>query len=599
MNLKNQTQTLGQWKSKYHNLLDSLNIGYLLIDKGYDCHDVNQTFLQMVGGTRAQYVGHNMRDWYSAEEFQLLHDYVEPTISNMIKGKSKNPIMYYQFEWFFYHSNGEKIPFLITCALNVDDELSLRASYATCVDIREQKRIQAELEKEKNMIETILFGIGDCVTIFDSKGKLLLTNQQGVEIRGGRKKPLLPLKVSNKTEMALTVNGEKRQFLGQIEAVRNQQGEILAYAEILKDVTSEIKLEETQNELFQIKREIKRLGLNSEMIGVSHSMRNVFDAITRCAEVDSTVLILGETGVGKELVARSIHNQSPRTNKPFVTVNCGALPESLLESELFGHVKGAFTGAVSTRKGLFREAEGGTLFLDEIGELNITMQVKLLRALQEREVRPVGSSKMYPIDVRVMAATHQNLAEMIKENDYRRDLYYRLAVISLMVPPLRERKEDILPLADHFLKKYSTRFKRKLKKLDHNIQQILLDYAWPGNIRELENCIEHTLAMTRGSKITPSSLPVQVLGLRNATPGNNPLSETQQVIVGATSRNDEIFSSEKTTLTRPGLKPWELEDKKAIEDSLIRNKGNRTRTAKDLGVCRATLWRKINLYQIR
>ena len=587
-----------QWKSKYHNLLDSLNIGYLLIDINYDCHDVNQTFLQMVGSTRDQYVGHNMRDWYSDEEFQLLYDFVEPTVANIIKEKSKDPIKYYQFEWFFYHSNGGKIPFLITCALNVDDELSLRATYATCVDIREQKRIQAELEREKNMIETILFGIGDCVTIFDSEGNLLLSNPQGVEIRGRRRRPLIPLKISNKKEIPLMVNGEQRQFLGRIEAVRDKQGTILAYAEILKDLTSEIKLEETQKELFQIKREIKRLGLNYEMIGVSNAMRNVFDAIARCSEVDSTVLILGETGVGKELVARSIHNQSARRNRTFVTVNCGALPEPLLESELFGHVKGAFTGAVSTSKGLFREAEGGTLFLDEIGELSPTMQVKLLRALQEREIRPVGSSKTHQVDVRVMATTHKDLAEMIKENDFRRDLYYRVAVIPLVVPPLRERKEDILPLANHFLKKYSNRYKRKLKPLDHAIQQILLDYSWPGNIRELENCIEHAVAMTKGSNIKPSSLPVQIVAPRDVITQYNYLSNTKTGLAEATDQRNSFLVSEKSNLMRPSLKPWELEEKKTIEDSLIRHKGNRTRTAKDLGICRATLWRKINLYQI-
>lgn len=199
---KNISQTMGQWKSKYHKLMDSLNIGYLLIDKNYECHDVNQTFLQMVGGTRVQYVGHNMQDWYSVEEFQLLSDNVDRMVADIIDNKSKDPIMYYQFEWFFYHSNGDKIPVLVTCALNVDDELSWSATYATCVDIREQKRIQAELGREKNLIETILFGIGDCVTVFDSKGNLLLSNQQGMEIRGRRKKSLLPLNISKKRDYA-------------------------------------------------------------------------------------------------------------------------------------------------------------------------------------------------------------------------------------------------------------------------------------------------------------------------------------------------------------------------------------------------------------
>jgi transcriptional regulator with PAS, ATPase and Fis domain len=197
-----------------------------------------------------------------------------------------------------------------------------------------------------------------------------------------------------------------------------------------------------------------------------------------------------------------------------------------------------------------------------------------------------------------MAATHRNLNEMIKKNDYRRDLYYRLAVIPLTVPPLRERKEDILPLADHFLKKYSNKYKRELKTLDHTIQQMLLDHSWPGNIRELENCIEHALAMTKGPTITPSSLPVQIVAPRNGMTKSNYLSETETGIAGTANQNNQIFVSNRANLMRFDLKPWELEEKKSIEEALLRHKGNRTLTAKDLGICRATLWRKINLYQI-
>ena len=243
------------------------------------------------------------------------------------------------------------------------------------------------------------------------------------------------------------------------------------------------------------------------LVGVSRKMRTVFDLISRIGRTTSTVLITGESGTGKELVARAIHKNSPRTAKPFISINCGAMPETLLESELFGYERGAFTGAVKDKKGLFQEAEGGTVFLDEIGEMSVTMQVKLLRALQERVVRRVGGSQELPIDVRIICATNKDLAKKVTENTFREDLYYRINVIPLPIPPLRERREDIPYLVSHFLKKVSTEQGIPPRRITTEAMRLLENHPWPGNVRELENLIERTVALEPSEIITSASLP--------------------------------------------------------------------------------------------
>jgi DNA-binding NtrC family response regulator len=247
------------------------------------------------------------------------------------------------------------------------------------------------------------------------------------------------------------------------------------------------------------------------LIGVSRRMRAVFDLVERIGRTTSTVLITGESGTGKELIARAIHRSSPRAARPFVSINCGALPESLLESELFGHEKGAFTGAVREKKGLFKEAEGGTLFLDEIGETSVAMQVKLLRTLQERVVRRVGGNVEEPVDVRIICATNKDLAKMVAEKTFREDFYYRIAVIPLPIPPLRERREDIPLLVRHFLRQVAEEQGIAEKKITTEAMRLLEAHPWPGNVRELENLIERTVALEAGSLVSTSSLPESFL----------------------------------------------------------------------------------------
>ncbi len=252
-----------------------------------------------------------------------------------------------------------------------------------------------------------------------------------------------------------------------------------------------------------------------EIVGGNPKMRQVYALIERIAPATSSVLIQGESGTGKELVAKAIHQRSLRSRQPFVAINCGGLPETLLESELFGHAKGAFTGAIATKKGLFDTASGGTLFLDEIGETSPAMQVKLLRALQEKRIRPVGGNDEHPVDARVLAATNQDLQKMVQDKRFREDLYYRVNVISIVMPPLRERREDIPLLVRFFTEKYARLWGKEVPALTQEAMRALEKYPWPGNVRELENVTERAMALAQGPRIERRDLPDEVRGFQS------------------------------------------------------------------------------------
>jgi transcriptional regulator with PAS, ATPase and Fis domain len=248
------------------------------------------------------------------------------------------------------------------------------------------------------------------------------------------------------------------------------------------------------------------------IVATSDAMRAVLEMVQRVAPTDATVLIQGESGTGKELIARAIHENSKRSDAAFIPINCGALPENLLESELFGHVKGAFTGAHQNKKGLFEEADGGTIFLDEIGETTPPTQVKLLRVLQDGEVRRVGGNTGVKTDVRIIAATNQRLQSSIQAGAFREDLYYRLQVILIHLPPLRERKEEILPLVQYYLNLYTQKFNKPVKGLSEDARQALMEYSWPGNVRELANVVERAVILCRGDEVHPEDFALTVGG---------------------------------------------------------------------------------------
>ncbi len=310
---------------------------------------------------------------------------------------------------------------------------------------------------------------------------------------------------------------------------------------------------------------------SSIIVGGSPAMRKVADLIERVGESDASVLIHGETGTGKELVARAVHNKSKRREGPFVAINCAAVPHSLLESELFGHARGAFTDAKATRVGLFQQANGGTLFLDEIGELPIDVQPKLLRALQERKVRPVGDNREIPYDARIVAATNRDLENEVHEKRFREDLYYRINVVKLEVPPLRSRGSDTLHLAHHFLKQFAERSAKPTLELSERAAERLMAYEWPGNVRELENCIEHAVALARFDQVTVEDLPEKLRGYLAGS------------FVATANDPTEIVTME------------ELEKRYLLRVfTLVGN--NKSRAAEVLGIDRRTMYRKLERY---
>jgi transcriptional regulator with PAS, ATPase and Fis domain len=304
------------------------------------------------------------------------------------------------------------------------------------------------------------------------------------------------------------------------------------------------------------------------MVGRSPQMLHVFELIARIAQNDITVLIDGESGTGKELVARAIHDASRRSRRPFMVVNCGALPENLLESELFGHVRGAFTGAVNNKRGLFEEANGGTVFLDEVGETSPALQVKLLRFLQDGEVKRVGSNEVLHLSVRVLAATNRSLKKMVAEGAFRSDLYYRLNVIQINLPALRERAEDIPLLSMHFLKKTAARMRKPAREISPEALLLLSSYAWPGNVRELENVIERAAALSVGTVIAPADLPSQIQETAAAEPSTNGRQTIKEV-------------ERRHILETLDALDWDYDE-----------------ACRALGIGRTTLWRKLKEYKL-
>jgi two-component system response regulator HydG len=310
----------------------------------------------------------------------------------------------------------------------------------------------------------------------------------------------------------------------------------------------------------------------SNIIGRGPAMRTLFETMALVSPSEATVLIFGESGTGKELIANAIHQNSPRKERPFIKVNCAALPETLLESELFGHEKGAFTGAVARKQGRFQLAHKSSVFLDEIAEMAPTTQAKILRVLQEREFEPLGSTQTIKVDTRVIAATNKNLEEQIKAGRFREDLYYRLNVVSLEVPPVRERREDISLLADFFLKRYAEKNQRIFKGFTPRAMDLMMRYDWPGNVREIENVVERAVIMARGEMVTPAEFP-DIL---------------QQL--------DPEFKATYVDLS-PGRTLKEVE-KDMIIRTLEETGGNRTHAAKILGISRRTLQLKLKEYVI-
>jgi two-component system response regulator PilR (NtrC family) len=383
--------------------------------------------------------------------------------------------------------------------LVIDDEKSIRDMLA--IMLKKSGFHVSLAENGKSAIQAINKNVFDLVV-----SDIRLPDITGIDILKHCKK------VSPETDFLLITAFASQETA--VEAVKNGAADYIYKPFDIDDLKIKInnclskKRLERENVL--LKRSVERQLQFENIIGLSPKMQMIFELVRKISPTSSTIMISGESGTGKELIAKAIHYNGSRKGEAFVPFNCGAMPENLVESELFGHVKGAFTGAIQNKKGLFEVADRGTLFLDEIGEMTPGMQVKLLRALQEKRIRPVGGTQETPIDVRVVAATNQDLQKAVDEGRVREDLFYRINVIPIHVPPLRDRKEDIRLLADHFMRKYSQEMNKNLQRLSPDALTCLENYDWPGNVRELENAIERAVALEMSDTIGVESLPEKV-----------------------------------------------------------------------------------------
>lgn len=364
--------------------------------------------------------------------------------------------------------------------------------------------------------------------------------------------------IRNYTIEFVTSSGEVNSFLVSTAIIKEIGATDIGIVLILHDVS----------EITRLKKIALQMDSYGEIVGKSEQMKNIYALIESIKRYNTSILIVGETGTGKELIARAIHNASDRKNKPFVPVNCSALPDTLIESELFGHMKGAFTGAISNRIGRFKVADGGTLFLDEIGTLPLDTQVKLLRALDDRVIEPVGSSQRIPVNIRIISATNRDLSELVAEKIFREDLLYRLKVMQIDLPPLRERKEDIPLLVDYFISRLNRYYRKNIIGISPSAKELLMNYLWPGNVRELEHAIEHAFILASGALLEIKHFP------------------------------PEIRHSDKNGTPPPPPKIDLNSEEEEIKRALLAVGGNRNKAAEILGLHRASLWRKMREYRV-
>jgi transcriptional regulator with PAS, ATPase and Fis domain len=447
----------------------------------------------------------------------------------------------------------------------------------------QHKAVIDEKEKYRHDLEAIFRSVKDAILTVDKDLRVLAANEATGAICGfpagavGKRIDPAELVCEGRCLAALEDAIEKKRFIEvdrlechhperesqvvniSVAPLIDRQGLFSGAVMVVRDETRLAHLEQDLNE---------RRGFHN-IVGKSEQMQRVYTLIEALADVETTVLITGESGTGKELVADALHHRGSRSRKPFVTVNCAALSENLLESELFGHVKGAFTGALKDKEGRFMRADEGTIFLDEIGNISPKMQLNLLRVLQEREFERVGDSTPIRVDVRVIAATNQNLREMVKRGEFREDLYYRLKVVEVHLPPLRDRQEDVPLLTAHFLEKLAQKLNKKTMTVSEEVQGLFMDYPWPGNVRELQHAIEHAVVLCRQDTITLSHLPSELHDFKSS------------------------LAEEATLPENRG--PNDLE---TILQALRRTAGNKARAARLLGVSERTIFRKIKEYNI-
>lgn len=481
------------------------------------------------------------------------------------------------------------------------------------------KEKQIDFQELDAFKEALLQGIGSGVAITDTQGRINYFNQQAqnlvslgeAAVMGKRLELIFPslqydfqhgsrsgAVFNEELVLSGSPQGGSKQIRLTLAPLSDAHQQLLGYVAIFEDITKQKQIEEK----VRIEEELRRsreidlaqpvLGADAApfrfegVVGNSGGIEKIYQLIQKVAAGSTNVLISGESGTGKELVARAIHLNGPRQNKPFIAINCGAIPENLIESELFGHVRGAFTGAVSDHNGLFKQADQGTVFLDEVGELPLHLQVKLLRVLQEKTFTPVGGSKPVKVDVRVISATNRELRKELEEGRFREDLFYRLNVVNMVMPPLRTRKDDIPALAHYFLRKFAIALDKNVEEISSGALMYLLNHGYPGNVRELENIVEHAVAVTNKNIVTEEDLPQQIVGAAS--------SDVIDLAERATTGGTEMFFNKGLSLDVE----LETHEKNILLGALKRANGVQKKAAEILGINYRSLRHRLEKYDL-
>lgn len=561
-------------RDKYEDFWDRFSDGVVAIDKNLRIISFSKGAERITGYKVEDVTGLTCKEVFKSDICE------KECIVKMVL-KTGEPVSNYRED--IKNFRNETIPISINASplLNIHREiigvvLSLR-------NVLEVYRLTAELFKESVRLRSILNSIADGVFTVDKNRLITSLNPAAEKITGYKKEDVIgkachtifgsevcnkdcPLWETIETGKTITnfemdiinARGERIPVNVSTSLLIDENGEVIGGVETFRDLSV----------LKYLTDELKGRYSFGNIIGKNPKMQKIYNLIENVSGTNVTVLILGETGTGKDLVARAIHYNSPRRNKPFIKVSCAALPETLLESELFGHKKGAFTGAIRDKPGRFKLADGGTIFLDEVGEIPLSVQVKLLRVIEEQEFEMLGDTELTKVDVRIIAATNRNLKTAIKEGKFREDLYYRLNVVPIYLPPLRERRDDIPLLVEYLIKKYNKERGRNILSVSRKAMELLIDNNWTGNVRQLENTVEYAFIHCDGNTIQPEHLPEEI----------------------RSKREDEKFQSVGRTLKEV--------EKEVILDVLKKNDFDRERTSRALHISRTTLWRRMKKYGI-
>ncbi len=571
--LTERLDALQREKASLESIIESIEDGFIETDLRGRITRFNAAFCQITGFPPEEADGLSYRK-YMDEETALN---VYKTFNKVYKTKIPNKA----FDYEIIRKGGQRRNVEISITPIKDDSDKVMGFRCIMRDVTDRKKADEEIARQRSRLAAIFRSVEDAIITIDPDLNVVDANEAARKMCGMcRKNPPVNLAGPAKDTCSRACRDILNETLRSKTVIRDYQvncrrpqaplqkvslscapledynGQFLGAVLVIRDITR----------LSDLERELKERNKFHRLIGKSHDMQEIYQLIEDISDYEATVLITGESGTGKELVARAIHDTGHRRFKPIVTVNCSALAEPLLESELFGHVKGAFTGAIQDHIGRFQAADGGTLLLDEIGDISPLIQLKLLRVIQEKEFERVGDSTPVRVDVRIIACTHQPIMEKVRRGEFREDLYYRLNVLEIEIPPLRKRMDDLPILLDHFIARFEQKFNLTVPGITDETLQALMKYPWPGNIRELEHCIERAVILSHGMLITPRHIPPEIIGKNGAA-------------------------------CQPGIDPAEVESQKIL-NALTRTDWNKAKAARLLCISRKTLYQKIRKYRL-